>query len=277
MAKFTTRSAIRRQRKKFWKRSILTFLLLGCLFYGSFWLVNLERFNIQEATINGLKVLKNEELIQIIENNISGKYVWLFPKSNFLIYPKNKIKNELLNNFSQIKSVDIKFGVFPNIIINVLEREPFAVWCKEPFTQQCYFMDEDAYIYDEAPNFSGDVYFKYIGNLDGIATTTPTSLILRQTYLSDSKEGQFEKVNLFIRLLRDININGYKLDVKDNNDYNLFFDNESQLIFDGNQDFDEILVNLKATLIDMGDLKGREFEYIDLRFDNKVVSKFKVL
>ena len=136
-------------------------------------------------------------------------------------------------------------------------------------------MDEEAYLYDKAPSFSRDIYLKYIGGLPNVSTTTLSTQILRHTFLSELEDSYFGKLNLFIRLLKDININGYRLVVKENGDYELFFNNESRLIFDNNQDFEEIFDNLQATLIELGDIGEKEFEYIDLRFKNKVVSKFK--
>mgnify|MGYP007066235319 FL=1 len=84
-----------------------------------------------------------------------------------------------------------------------------------------------------------------------------------------------KKVNLFIRFLKDINIDVYKLMVKENGDYELSFESDSFLVFDEKQDFEILLENLQAVLIDLGDLGEKEFEYIDLRFDNKVLYKFK--
>jgi len=277
VAKYISQRAIQRQRRKFWKRIVLSVLLIGLLMFSLSWFFGLEKINIKNITVVGNSVVRTEDVIKQVERKIFGKYFKLFAKSNFLIYPKKKIKEDLLSSFSQIKELDIqfKFKNFQSIIIKIEERKPYAIWCDSLMDEKCYFMDEEAYLYDKAPDFSKDIYLKFIGDLQGVSTTTPITQILRQTFLSSMGISYFEKLNLFIRLLKDININGYRLVVEDNGDYKLFFNNESKLIFDDNQDFEEIFGNLQATLIELGDLGDQEFDYIDLRFKNKVVSKFK--
>ena len=275
MARYTSQRAIDRQRKKFWKRIILSLVLVLLLLFLSSWVSDLEKFRIQRINIVGNSIIEAQQIREIINKNISKKYFRLFSKKNILIYPKSKIERELLDSFAQIKELEIKFGDFQSIMVSVAERKPYAIWCDGLMDEKCYFMDSFAYLYDEAPSFSNNVYFKYFGDLRGVATSTPIDKILRQIYLKEAEDGQFERVNLFIRFLKDININGYKLIIKENNDYELFFNNESKLIFDGKQNFEEIFENLQATLIELGDLEDKEFEYIDLRFDRKILYKFK--
>ncbi|MEA2112872.1 MAG: FtsQ-type POTRA domain-containing protein [Patescibacteria group bacterium] len=275
MAKYTSLKAIERQKKRFWKRVVLIAVSLSLFLFLISWLSSLEKVNIRDIEITGNSIIEREDILEIVNKNISGKYFWLLSKSHILIYPKLSIRNELLESFSQIKNVTVRFKDFHSIFIDIVERSPYALWCSDMAGEHCYFMDGMAYLYDEAPNFSNDVYFKYLGDFQDISTTTPTSKILRRTYLGETGEEHFGKLNLFIRFLKDINIDGYKLIVKENNDYELFFNRNSRLIFDGKQDFSDIFEDLQAVLIDLGDLGDSEFEYIDLRFGHKVVYKFK--
>lgn len=275
MAKYISQRAIQRQRKKIWRRIILLSLIFLSLLFLFSWLSRLDKFQISNIDISGNSALNQGEILNIVEKNISGNYLWLFSKSNFLIYPKTKIKQELLDSFAQIKELEIKFKDFQSILVEINERTPYALWCNGIEETDCFFMDKTAYLYSKAPLFLNDIYFKYIGGLSDVSTSTPSSEIFRQRYLSQKGEGYFEKVDLFIRLLKDININGYKLIIKDNNDYELFFNNGSKLIFDGNQNLDEILKDLQAVLIDLGDLGEQEFGYLDLRFQHKILYKFR--
>ncbi len=281
MSRFTSKRVKQRQRKMFWTKMILGFVVFVLFLRFMSWLSHVEQFNIGNINIEGNSAVQTERILEIVNERLAGNYFYLFSKRHILFYPKNKIKAELANSFLRLKSVDIQFADFQSININVLERNPFALWCAK-LGEKCYFMDENAFIFEHAPNFPGDVYFKYLGDLISIATATDDE-ILGQIFLKSdqkSKEGQmpenlFEKVNLFIRYLKDINIEAYKLSVRENGDYELFFGNESKLIFDANQNFGKIFENLRATLIDLGDLEGREFEYMDLRFNNKVLYKFR--
>ncbi|MFH1402601.1 MAG: hypothetical protein ABIG87_03200 [Patescibacteria group bacterium] len=260
---------------------IILFLILatGLVFFLSYLSKN-ESANIKNIDIFGNSVTHSQDVLEIANKNIEGNYLGLFSKRNFLLYPKSKIKKDILNAFLRIETVNLareSFANFQSIKINITERKPDALYCdylasELPDVEECYFMDENAFIFDRAPTFSENVYFKYYG---GDVSTTTENKIVGQTFLASAPTGQFEKVNLLIRYLKDINIDVYKLTVKKNGDYELYFDKESKLIFDEKQDFGIILENLRAVLIDLGDLEGKEFEYIDLRFNNKIPYKFR--
>ncbi|MBU4536871.1 hypothetical protein KJ603_02420 [Patescibacteria group bacterium] len=331
LRKFRSEEIAKKHKRIFWAKFILFWILLFTLAFLFSYLLKLEKINISNININGNKVILEEDVLEIVNKNLEGDYLRVFPKSNIFIYPKSKIKKELSDSFLRIKELIITFKDLQSIDINIVERTPFALYCENKDInlatglpseelgqndgifetnnkidneiasstdlgigfpsdldfvdlgrekgEECYFMDSEGYIYAKAMSFTDDVYFKYeiessqINNL-GVSPISDDE-ILGKIYLSESVEGQFEKVNLFIRFLKDINVDIYKLMVKENGDYQLSFDNDSLLIFDEKQDFDLLLENLQAVLIDLGDLEDRKFEYIDLRFSNKVLYKFK--
>ncbi|MBU1046416.1 hypothetical protein KKH36_01375 [Patescibacteria group bacterium] len=328
LRKFRSEEIAKKHKRIFWLKFTLFWILLFALVYSLSYASKQEKINIQNININGNKVIQEEEILKIVNENLEGNYLWLFPKSNIFIYPKSKIKEDLLNSFLRIKELMVTFNDLQSIDINIEERTPFALYCEKKDTnlavelpseeleqndeinneinneiatstnfatklpndsgfvdlgeineEECYFMDNEAYIYAKAMSFTDDVYFKYEQEslkTNNLGVTLPSDgRILGRTYLSESPERHFEKINLFIRFLKDINIDVYRLLVKENGDYELSFDNGSLLIFDEKQDFDVLLENLQAVLIDLGDLEDKKFEYIDLRFDNKVLYKFK--
>ena len=161
MAKYISRKAIERQRKRFWKKVILTLFSLVLLLFLTSWGAGLKKINIQNIEVVGNFVLKESDILKIINEDISGKYFWLYSKSDILIYPKSKIEKDLLKSFSQIKDLKIKFKDFRSLRIEIAERKPSALWCDDLAGEHCYFIDESAYLYDEAPIFSNNTYFKY--------------------------------------------------------------------------------------------------------------------
>ena len=303
MRKFRSQRIARRHKRIFWTKFVFFWLfLIGLIFLISF-ISKQEKINISQINIKGNKIVSDEKILEIVNKNTEGDYFWLFPKSNIFLYPKNKIRKEILNSLLRIEDLVISLNNLQSININIVERKPFALYCKNTVFQilqndevatstdlvtelpnnellnklsnqeDCYFIDEHAYIYAEASSFSNNVYFKFEEELDENASSTQK--ILGKTFLKGTQDKQFEKVNLFIRFLKDINIDVYRLVVKKNGDYELSFGRDSVLIFDEDQDFDILLENLQAVLINLGDIREKEFEYIDLRFDNKVLYKFR--
>lgn len=240
----------------------------------------LESLEIKKIEISGNQSLEKKELLDFVEKQIEGRYWFLFSKKNILLYPKNKIISGLQKNFLKIKEVEPKRKGGNIIEIKIKEREIFALYCQNQKYQEifssesdkkCYFIDRDAFIYTEASNFTKNVYFEYQEEKD---LSKDGGNILGSFFLNKDPVF-FEKLNLFTRLLGDINIDTYLFYIKNNDDCYLFFDNGSKLIFDKKQNLDVLLENLNAVLIGLGDLGEKEFDYIDLRFDNKIYYKFK--
>ena len=138
---------------------------------------------------------------------------------------------------------------------------------------QCYFLDEDGYIIDEAPYFSGEVYFKFYGSSEGLGS-----------YFS--KEN-FKQLILFKDILISFGLKPVAFYLTNNGDAEVFLSKGTshalttgpKIIFKQNADFQNIAENLEAAL-NTEPLKSKfknkysSLLYIDLRFGNKVYDKF---
>ena len=306
--KFRSEKIAKRHRKLFWIKVSAYFLVFIFCFSLLIYFSRNEKIEIREINIIGNRTIPSEKILELVNQNLIGNYWMLFPRKNSLIYSKNKIEEALKKNFLKINKVAISRKDWQSIDINIQEHEVFALYCREQeqikpdlipnptkkqkedggveilsessnsideqiqiFSEDCYFMNDQAYIFAEAMNFSDNIYFKY---QDEILARKEVKDIPGSSYLDSDRE-DFERVNLFVRYLRDINIDAYSLMVKKDGDYILSFNDSSSLIFDKKQNLDILVENLQAVLIELGDIDGRKFEYIDLRFDNKLLYKFK--
>ena len=69
------------------------------------YLSRLEGLNIKEIVINGNKIVDMQMVQDTVNEKISGKYLWLFPKKNIVIYPKNKIIGTLADKFKRLVEI----------------------------------------------------------------------------------------------------------------------------------------------------------------------------
>ena len=96
-------------RRKRQKRNLgLAFLLLLTLFLILIGLSLLSRIRglcINQIEINGNNVIKKNEIETLVSKHLEGKYIYLFPKSNSLIYPRVKIYNDLIYSFPRIEDL----------------------------------------------------------------------------------------------------------------------------------------------------------------------------
>lgn len=266
------KEAKRKKRKILVKRVSIYTLLFLIIFIGLSFLSKWEKTNIKSVTIVGNKVTDSYLVEKLVKEQIAGYYLWFFPKANFLIYPKGKIKDKLTSEFKIFKEVSISLKGIKTLEIKVLEREGKYTWCGNSFTdspEKCYFMDENGYIFDVAPYFSGDVYLKFFGKGELGVNFSPDI---------------FSKLISFRDNIEKLEIKTSSLSVKDDGDIELYLANSSQntpkIIFKTNSDFEKILGNLQAILATeplQSDFKKKysSLEYIDLRFGNKVYYRFK--
>ncbi len=256
-------------------RNKLIFFGIGVMvfFLGLGFLSRISALNIKDIAVSGNAVIDTEEIKEVTEASISGHYFWLFPKSNILFYPKNKIKDNLSSQFKRMK--DLSLGVGDNGILEIkmAERSGVYIWCGENVPEageeeKCEFVDNDGYMFDEAPYFSGDVYFKFYGQM--FETPAPT----------------FHKLVEFKENLEKMRLKPVALLAKDDGDMVMYLSaantsfNRPEITFKIDSDLNKSAENLQAVL-DTEPLrtdfkkKYSQLSYIDLRFGNKVYYKFK--
>ena len=227
-------------------------------------------------------MVETEAIKETIQKDLVGNYFWLFPKTNFLLYPKKQIKNELGNKFKRFSIVSIGLDNIRTLKISVTEREGKYLWCgdivpiliSDVTSYKCYFMDQEGYIFDEAPYFSGNVYFKFYGKND-VNLENPAG-----TYFLENK---FDKIIIFKNALEKLNLNPTAFWLNDTGDANISLSSEPEtgpkIIFKIDSDYEKIAENLQAaitTKVLQTKLKTdfSSLLYIDLRFGNNVYYKF---
>lgn len=268
------------RRKKFLTKILLGILILLILFVVSIFVSRISNINIVNIVIKTEgSVVTEKEILEIVNNDISGKYLNLYPKTNIFIYGKEKITTDIYDKFKRIKNVNIERIGFNGINITIKERNPVGLWCGKKINtdEQCYFLDEDGFIYTEAPTFSGSVFFRNYGNITGKEQ-------IGSNFLNSEK---FKEISFFVKSIKDINVNPISFFVNDNGDYEIYFGDNSKnynfydgkIIFNNDDNLGEIFDNLMTILNERTLVKGLDdnvqLDYIDLRFGKKVFYKFK--
>ena len=189
----------------------------------------------------------------------------------------------LSDRFKRLKDINITSKDGKILEISVSERIPEYIWCGEglPETgadiETCYFLDNTGFIFDEAPYFSGEVYFKFFGKV------TTENDISSGVYFSETN---FHKFISFKKLLEDMKLKPVALYIMDNGEVKVYLSDLSplpmgpEIIFKVDFDFQKIAENLQAALTTeplQTDFKNKysSLLYIDLRYGNKVYYKFR--
>jgi len=299
-------SKLKKQRKK-----IILSKILICFFGVLIFIValvfisRLKSLNISNIEIVGNKVIDTKVITANIQDQLSGKYFWLFPKTNILFYPASAIKKELQDNFKRIKDLNISVKNNKSLEVTLTERTAKYMWCGDTYASdvvrqgnpgrgasgdECYFMDEDGYIFDQAPYFSGEVYFKFYGVPDGspdvVRQGNPgrlTSGDFSGLYFSQQN---FKELISFKDTLINLGLKPVAIYITTEGDVHVALVQGSptttrpEIILKLGADYENVAENLEAALTTdplQTQFKNKysSLQYIDLRFGNKVYYKFQ--
>ena len=261
-----------RRRRALLVRGGVAFIVVAALLGGSVWVARLPSLSVSTVAVRGAVTVPVADIERTAREQIAGAYLALFPKSNAALLPRDEVATAILTAFPRIRSVDVARDNLNGLTITVDERTPYALWCGTARPADggdptgCYFLDDSGYIFTSAPDFSGDVFFRYFGS----ALEEP----INANFLTP---GEFAELDLFVRSARDVGVKPVSLAVLDAPDAELHLEGGSKVIFNRQVNLSDVLQNLKSVLeSDVFRARGAlEFEYIDLRFGNKIFYKFK--
>jgi len=260
----------KKKERERWQK-IIAFVVFLIIFIATpIYLFRMNQFQISNIELKGNNVTRYEDVASQVAETLDGNYLYIFPKSNALIYPKNQIERNLLKNIPRISEVKVSLSNSKSLTIELKEREPAGLYCADLKIKKddCYFIDENGFIFSRAPSFSGDVYFIY--------TTDPAiEDPLGKNYLT--KE-EFQKLPPLISSLKEIQIPIHSLTTS-TNEYYLELQSGGKIIIGKKDNLKEVASNLESFLNDQTITKAPGFldnvSYIDMRFGNKVFYKLK--
>ena len=261
-----SREFYEKKKKRRRIRFILFFILFLSVVYLLVFLLRQERFLITDVSILGENIVDKDDMVEIIRQKLDGKYLWFIPRANALVYPRRAIKQSLLKEFPRLKSVNLNLDEQYRILVTIDERAPFALYC--PKVGDCFFLNEEGFIFATAPSFSRGVYFIYLAE-DMIENP------IGQRFISDI---EFKSLLAFMEKLKDLDIRPTSLKLG-TDDYTLVLPQDGQIVWRKDSNFNFIQSNLEVFLTSDAVRAQSDFLdrilYIDLRTENKVFYKFK--
>jgi hypothetical protein len=273
-------TAVRRKKKlrKFIVVSALVVLGIAGLSLAS----RVDKLAISKVVLEGATIVEEKDVKAIVDETIAGSYVWLFSKRNVLIYPRKKVARELLDKEKRIETLFLTIENNTELHIRITERGGKYLWCGEDpeavtTYSNCFFLDDTGYIFDEAPYFSDNVYFKFYGKRKEIDAPIIGSHLVEAS--------NFDQLVKFANTVRTFGVTprGIVLSTEE--------DNELLLEKRGHTKAPRILFAKDADLIKIANTLGsalageplktsikdnyEKLQYLDVRFANKVFYKFE--
>ena len=241
--------------------SVLIIFIIGSSSYISY----RPSIRISKIELIGGVLITEEEIDSATSSFLNDSYLWLFPKNNFLLYPKTNLEKYLKQTFQRIDTIDIKRKNFDTLVMDITERKPIATWCNG--ISICYFMDSNSTIFSLAPDFSGDAYFKYYGL---ISAENPIGM----QYLASTTE--FISITQFVEKIKNLSLKPTYMIAENKGEFTLVLSSGGKIYFDTKlspiKTADNLTALLQTPVLSQNLYK---LDYIDLRFGNKLFYKLK--
>jgi cell division septal protein FtsQ len=238
------------------------------------WLSHAQFMRITTVTVSGESTLNASDISNLVLANLTDSYLYLFPKNNIFLYPKFKTEADLTKQMPTIAKVSVNAKDFHTLNVVVTERARKALWCGDSVTSAsaCFWLDQDGTAYAAASDLSISLeatgsYQKYYGSLTGSAP---------ERYITPD---QFHALSALIDALAQNQTNNpvQSIEVTAAGDVHVTFADTFTLIFnlssagaDVYQRFTLALTSDAFVAHTLGD-----FQYLDLRFGDKLYYKLK--
>jgi len=234
------------------------------LFFSGF----LSSANIE---IRGTEEIDPQIVREIIDSQISGKYLNYIEKNNLLLLSSEKIKKMIYGEFRKIKEVKIQKDFKRNLFVDVIERKSRIILCSgEP----CYVVDDEGIAFSEADleieKNKENKLLIFINESNRFFNLNDEVLASEfMNYLYDIKDKLKNDLDLEIEQeIRTPQIISGDIRVKITDGWMIYFNNEIPL--------EKEIEMLKVVLDEKIEKEKRgDLEYVDLRTNNKVFYKLK--
>jgi cell division septal protein FtsQ len=268
-------SKIKARRKR--RRIVAASVVAGAamLIFGALvWLSHAQFMRIDKVVVSGERTINANAISNTVLEDLSGSYLYLFPKNNIFLYPKFKTQQHLLEQIPTIAKVSIEAKDFHTLQVTVNERARKALWCgtNANAPSACFWLDEDGLAYSatsdlKLPNEATSTYMHYFGTLVGASP--------RQFLTSE----QFRALSALIDALaqQQPSIAIKSVEVDSVGAVRVEYDNGFELLFNlsaaGADVYQRFVLALSSEAFS-GHKLG-DFQYLDLRFGDKLYYKLK--
>lgn len=208
----------------------------------------------------GGETISHEDVRVRALEQLEGEYAGFIPKRFAYLYPKSDIVSSL-SDIERIHSIAVSRIDGKSLYITFDEYIPEALWCKTLERQECLFIDENAYAYGTSPDLDGGSLVRYIHTSE-----TPE---LKSRLLENA---DFQLLKSLVGLLQESGWYISHVEVDSARDAFLHVVDGGEFKVTLTQDPSETVDNLEVVLTseEFADVKPGAFQYIDLRFGNKV-------
>lgn len=240
---------------------VAIFSVLGLMVAGLWYGTRVSFLTITDITVEGGETISHEEVKKIVTDTLMGTYIGIIPRQFAWWYPYE----DVMHNLSQIPRMKDPVVVRDGgrvLSVRFSEYEPYALWCAERSSDNCLFIDKTGYAFGTAPKLSGGAFLRY---------RTLGREMLVGTKITERAD--IDTMEKFVALV-DENLKFSITQIETDTAGDVFYilagggEFKATLRDDATKVFDNLRTILSSE--EFKDIRPGSFQYIDLRFGNKV-------
>ena len=253
---------LKKKRKHFIFMTVISIVCIVSLASAAVFFLRLDRLLIHEVQIVGNQAIKTEEIQKIVEEYLDGTSSLFIPRRSIFTYPSSQIASAIEAAFPRVDEVrPIRHGDILSVTVN--ERLPSAVVCDDVTNDPCYFSDEGALIYAQAPSESIRLYTNFI---------VTDKLVIDTEFM---KKDQFAKLKTLADDFTKLGIPVAKVTVQDDGDIKFVSKTDVDVLVRQAASYEQTRNNLalfleKLKQQDRNRKEQTQLVQIDLRYGNSV-------
>ena len=260
-----------RKKRKFPLKIILFgglfFCLLGGLAYFSIWSNFLWVKEIEIKLVQEPKYYLPEQIEEIIQGELKEKLWSFIPQKSIFLIPIKNIKENILNRFPEIKSVEINKRIPDSLEVVILERESVGIWCQ---IKKCFNIDNEGVIFKESPLVSGSFILNIYASSSQpveIRDQVTTSRVVEFILITNEELSE-------IKTTDDLSLSPIDFEIVSEENLRVKINSGFEIYFNPSCSVDSQLKMLKMVLTEQ--IKDEELTsliYIDLRIQGRAYYK----
>jgi len=241
---------------------VLIISSIAAILFGVWHITRMPAVTIVNVAVRGGETISHEKVQALVESQLTGNYFLFIPHRFTYLYPKESIIKQLAT-FPRMHEVQVNRTDRKSIEVTFEEYVPLALLCTSLSTSSvCYFLDEEGYAFAPAPALEGGAFVRHV--IEGREELTVGSIFPKE---------ELKKIETFLAsLLTELNLRVTDVVHTKDGDLQFFVNGGGKIFVAPNFDLAGTFENLKSIFDskEFKHLKPGNFNYIDLRFGNKV-------
>ena len=232
---------------------VFVLLVVTAAGYGVWKVTRLPSLTIDTVTVAAGDTIDPVVVEREARIELEGNYMALIPRTFTYLYPAAAITASI-EAIPRVKDVTVTRQGKKTL-------KPFALWCDQAHVN-CLLLDKTGYAFADAPKLTGGSMLRFV--------IEDRPLLVRQSVLSET---ELTQATAFAEQLgNEFGFNAEEFYYEQNGDVTVTLAGGGQLLISAYEPIEATFNNLETVLAseDFLHLRPGNFQYIDLRFGNKV-------